>query len=94
MAMERPTAPDRPVGDDRRLFRVYFEGELIESYDPDRYPTARDVTDDLADRWASLLPEGGDEWDLVVWRVGRAVAVVRTGPEGGPEVTIFADIPG
>jgi hypothetical protein len=86
-------APDRPPAHDRRLFRVFFEGEAIESYDPDRYPGARDVTDDLVMRWASLYPEGREEWDLVVWRDGRAVAVVRTGPEGGPEVTLFDDIP-
>jgi hypothetical protein len=76
-----------------RLFRVFFEGEAIESYDPDRFPTVREVTEDLAHRWASLLPGGVEEWDLVVWRGGRVRAVVRTGDEGGPEITLFDDIP-
>lgn len=94
MARERAKAPDRPLDDDRRLFRVFFEGEQIESYDPDRYPTSRDVTDDLVLRWISLYPEGRDEWDLTVWRDGRVIAVIRTGLEGNPEVTLFSDIPG
>ncbi len=94
MARERAMAPDRPRDDDRRRFRVFFEGELIESYDPDRYPTARDVTDDLSMRWNSFYPEGCDEWDLAVWRDGQVVAVVRTGTEGSPEVTLFSDFPG
>jgi hypothetical protein len=92
--MARPPGPDLTGAEGRRLFRVFFEGEAIEAYEPDRYPTVREVAEDLADRWASLLPEGFEERDLVVWRGGRVRAVVRTGEGGVPEVTLFDDIPG
>ncbi len=91
--MASKLAPDRNPAVDRKVFRVLWDGNLLETYDPERFPTTRDVTDDLVTRWSSLGPEGFEEWDLTIWRDGRVVAVVRTGASGSPEVTHFADIP-
>ena len=73
----------------RRQFVVRDEQEFITSFDPGEGDTLRDAIDDLVGHFHDPDGDGYDGTDMVVWRDGRILAVVRLGDDGAPHATLF-----
>ena len=73
----------------RRQFVVRDEEEFITSFDPSEGDTLRLAVDDLVEHFHDPDGDGYDGVDMVVWRDGRILAVVRRGGDGEPVATVF-----
>jgi hypothetical protein len=73
----------------RRQFVVRDQEEFITSFDPRDGGTLRETIADLMEHFHAPDGEGYADTDMVVWRDGRIVAVVRRGEDGEPQATIF-----
>jgi hypothetical protein len=73
----------------RRQYVVRDEQDFITSFDPSEGESLQDVIDDLLSHFSDPDGEGYDETDMVVWRDGRIMAVVRLDDQGLPRATIF-----
>jgi len=73
----------------RRQFVVRNEEDFITSFDPREGDTLRVAVDDLIEHFHEPDGDGYDEVDMVVWRNGRIMAVVRRGEDGEPRATLF-----
>ena len=73
----------------RRQFVVRDEQDFITSFDPREGDTLRGAVDDLVEHFNDPDGSGYDGADMVVWRDGRIMAVVRRGEDGVPDATVF-----
>ena len=73
----------------RRQYVVRDEQDFITSFDPSEGDSLQVVLDDLISHFSDPDGLGYDETDMVVWRDGRIVAVVRRDEEGLPRATVF-----
>ncbi len=73
-----------------RQFVVRDEQEFITCFDPGAGDTLGDVVADLVKHFHEPDGDGYDDTDMVIWRNGRIMAVVRRGEDGQPQATLFA----
>jgi hypothetical protein len=73
----------------RRQFVVRDEQDFITSFDPGDGDTLDDAVADLVEHFHDPDGDGYDDTDMVVWRDGRIVAVVRRGDDGEPHAILF-----
>jgi hypothetical protein len=73
----------------RRQFVVRDEEELITCFDPDAGDTLHGAIADLITHFHEPDGDGYDGSDMVIWRGGRILAVVRLGENGEPIATVF-----
>jgi hypothetical protein len=73
----------------RRQFVVRDEQEFITCFDPRAGDTLGDAVADLVKHFHAPDGDGYDDTDMVVWRNGRIMAVVRRGEDGEPHATLF-----
>ena len=74
-----------------RTYRVFVEDEFRFAFDPTLFPSLDQVIDRVLNHIATLRVDGMREWDLAIWQECRIVAVVRTGADGEPVVSQFAE---
>jgi hypothetical protein len=74
----------------RRQFVVRDEEDFITSFDPHEGDTLRGAVDDLIANFNEPDGSGYDGADMVIWRNGRIMAVVRRGDDGEPQATLFS----
>jgi hypothetical protein len=75
----------------RRQFVVRDVEQFITSFDPVDGDTLRGAVADLIEHFHDPDGDGYDDTDMVIWRDGRVMAVVRRGKDGEPEATVFRD---
>lgn len=68
---------------------VRDEQEFITCFDPRAGDTLSDAVADLVKHFHEPDGDGYEDTDMVVWRDGRILAVVRRGDDGEPEATLF-----
>jgi len=85
----RPIEPDDDAAMIRRQFVVRDEQEFITSFDPIDGATLESVVSDLTRDFHAPDGDGYDGTDMVVWRAGRIVALVRKGDDGEPQAVVF-----
>jgi hypothetical protein len=73
----------------RRQYVVRDEQDFITSFDPRDGDTLDAAVADLVEHFHDPDGDGYDGTDMVVWRGGRIVAIVRRGDDGAPDVTLF-----
>src|SRR5277367_5661924 len=73
----------------RRQYVVRDEQDFITSFDPAEGESLQDVIDDLISHFSAPDGLGYAETDMVVWRDGRIVAVVRRDEDGLPQASMF-----
>lgn len=75
----------------RRQLVVRDQEDFITSFDPREGDTLQRAVDDLVDHFHAPDGSGYAESDMVIWRDGRIMAVVRLGDDGEPRATLFPE---
>jgi hypothetical protein len=73
----------------RRQFIVRDQEDFITSFDPLDGDTLEGVVEELVANFHAPDGFGYENSDMVVWRDGRIVAIVRGDDEGNPTATSF-----
>jgi hypothetical protein len=73
----------------RRQFIVRDQEDFITSFDPSDGDTLEGVVEELVANFHAPVGLGYENTDMVVWRDGRIVAIVRGDHEGNPMAILF-----